>query len=237
MSADEMSLDRQRSLWNHYQENDHIFDRSRARLDHLARRAMKRSSGRRGGVLTIGVGNGYLEQQLRQADVRLTAVDLDPASLSRVAAQGVPGVDALIEGLPIRTGGVAVVVASEVLEHLDEEQGVAAVREVRRVLEPGGWFLGTVPYAEDLSFSTVACPDCRLVFHRWGHQRRFDRDSLRDQLGAQLEVRRVDVRAFADIRGRGVGGAVKGLARSALGRLGNPMASPSLVFEAAAPGA
>jgi hypothetical protein len=58
---------------------------------------------------------------------------------------------------------------------------------------------------------------------------------LRHQLGAELQVERVDVRAFADVRGRGAGGAVKGLARSVLGRMGNSMASPSLVFEAAAP--
>jgi hypothetical protein len=46
-------------------------------------------------------------------------------------------------------------------------------------VKPGGYFLGTVPYKEDLDENKVICPDCGKIFHRWGHQQSFDETKLR----------------------------------------------------------
>ena len=48
----------------------------------------------------------------------------------------------------------------------------------------------------------------------------------------RLDVRRVDVRAFPKIRGRGPAGMVKGVLRWVLGRRGVAVTAPVLVFEA-----
>lgn len=47
-------------------------------------------------------------------------------------------------GLPLATGSADAVVASHLLEHLPDPG--SAIREVRRVLRPGGIFLGVVPF-------------------------------------------------------------------------------------------
>jgi hypothetical protein len=91
--------------------------------------------------------------------------------------------------------------------------------------------LGTVPFAEELQDSVVVCPCCGEQFHRWGHQRSFDRIALRQELQGTFAIRRLGVRAFPQIRGLGVAGIAKGSARWLLGRRGVAISSPCLVFE------
>ena len=57
-----------------------------------------------------------------------------------------PAVDVVtdIESLPFATGTVDVVFASHVLEHVRDL--VVALREIRRVLRPGGFLVAWVPY-------------------------------------------------------------------------------------------
>jgi len=59
----------------------------------------------------------------------------------------------------------------EVVEHLLDEQIEPTVREVERLLAPGGHVVVTAPNEEHLVFERVHCPDCGATFHRWQHQR------------------------------------------------------------------
>jgi SAM-dependent methyltransferase len=92
-------------------------------------------------ILDIGCGEG-------QAARRLTAlgsevIGLDPTraqlQLARERAGGPAYAHAIAEALPCRSRSFDAVVMCLVIEHIEEHE--AAIREVARVLEPGGRFL------------------------------------------------------------------------------------------------
>ena len=98
-------------------------------------------------VLDIGAGEGYLAQRVHAAiaehglSARLEACDLFPENFS------VPGVPCrpidLDGGLPLLDASVDLAYSVEVLEHLEDQ--FAFLREVQRVLRPGGRFVVTTP--------------------------------------------------------------------------------------------
>ena len=98
-------------------------------------------------VLDIGAGEGYLAQRVhaviveRGLSARLEACDLFPDNFH------VPDVHCrpidLDGGLPLPDASVDLAYSVEVLEHLEDQFGF--LREVQRVLRPGGRFIVTTP--------------------------------------------------------------------------------------------
>ncbi len=94
-------------------------------------------------VLDLGCGRGGLVELIWR-DVRLGAgIDPDLASLAEHRAVGMPVVRGLGERLPFVDGSFDLVVCLWVLEHLKEP--AATLREVRRVLKPGGHLVFVTP--------------------------------------------------------------------------------------------
>jgi ubiquinone/menaquinone biosynthesis C-methylase UbiE len=99
---------------------------------------------RRGGVLDVGCGTGTLAIALAAArpDATVTGVDGDPEALA--IADGKPGAarvtwaPGLADALPAEDDSADVVVASLLFHHLDRPAKRAALREIARVLKPGG---------------------------------------------------------------------------------------------------
>jgi SAM-dependent methyltransferase len=67
----------------------------------------------------------------------------------------------------------------EVLEHLLPGHAEAGLREIRRVLRPGGLLLVSTPHAERLEDHRVVCPNCGALFHSVQHVRSFTAGTLR----------------------------------------------------------
>lgn len=224
----------QHKLWSFYQNRHaHSFCGAHARLDYIVRDAVRR--GCRSGwarVLNIGAGDGYLEMRGRQLEWHMYTLDPDDETTRRLRAAGVQAFQGVIEKMPFETDFFDSVVASEVLEHLKPAQLDAGLREVSRVLKPTGWFLGTVPFQEDLTLNTVMCPHCGQVFHRWGHEAAFDAGKLENRLKPYFGVVQLQVRAFVSMHGRKLPEKLKGLVRLALGRCGAAIAAPNLYFAA-----
>ncbi|MEX2173051.1 MAG: class I SAM-dependent methyltransferase [Pirellulaceae bacterium] len=221
----------QRRIWQHFQNAaPESFAAAHPRLDYLLRQIARRSAAGTPIVLNIGIGDGYLERQAQARGWKIRALDPDEQAVARLAAEGIDACQGLIERLPLAAQSCDFVVASEVLEHLTPQQRTAGVAEIGRVLRIGGWFLGTVPYREILADQTAVCPECGLVFHRWGHQQSFDEADIRGELEPLFRVQRIGHTAFVRLRGRGLGGAVKSLARLALAKLGEPIAFPTLYW-------
>ncbi|WP_306214559.1 class I SAM-dependent methyltransferase [Actinoplanes sp. RD1] len=97
-------------------------------------------------VLEIGCGPGDLLLRLarRTPDAPATGIDPDPAALRRARRKaGRAGLTVRFEhayaaGLPLPDGSVDRVLSSYMFHHLDAAGKVAALREVARVLRPGG---------------------------------------------------------------------------------------------------
>ena len=97
-------------------------------------------------VLDLGCRTGALTQHYATGNT-VVGVDVDRSALEQAAARlGIETVWADVEEeLPFPDASFDVVVAGELLEHLADP--AAAVAHVRRVLRPGGRFVGSVPNA------------------------------------------------------------------------------------------
>lgn len=184
-------------------------------------------------VLNVGVGNGHFERQAVQRGWEVHSLDPVAAALAPLESLKVHAHVGLIERMPLADESCDCVVTSEVLEHLTEKQGKLALAEVVRVLRPGGLFLGTVPYHENLAASQVICPHCGELFHRWGHHRSFDEASLHSELSSHFTMKTLRCTAFPGFRGRSLAGKTKSLIRIALAQCRQMIAIPSLYWCAA----
>ncbi len=138
-------------------------------------------------VLDVGAGDGSLMLALeRRGFSPVEGLDLVPQS-PRVK----PG---SITALPYADGTWQTAFCTEVIEHLEPEQARAGLREIVRILAPGGRLVVTVPFDEDLRKNTLTCPECKCHFHRYGHRQTFTREAfaalLRDA-GFEIETLKV----------------------------------------------
>ena len=96
-------------------------------------------------VLDLGCRDGALTSRYAEGN-EVVGVDADREALAEAAKLGIETRWAdLDEPLPFDEAGFDVVVAGELLEHLRDPARVVA--DVRRVLRPGGTFVGSVPNA------------------------------------------------------------------------------------------
>jgi len=80
-------------------------------------------------------------------------------------------------------GQFDVVILSEVIEHLFDEDIPLVLNAIHRFLRPGGTLIVTTPNNENREASSVYCPTCRHIFHPWQHVRSFTADTLTAVLG------------------------------------------------------
>ena len=138
-----------------------------------------------GTILDVGCGSGQTLAWFAQrfGEWRTLGCDISPEAVTAAARSGFEITRASALALPYPTGVADVVVSLDVLQHVPLGGGdVAALREMRRVLKPGGWlFVRT----NAQSFPATA-DDQAHQFHRY--EPRELRDKLRT---AGFEVRRL----------------------------------------------
>jgi 2-polyprenyl-6-hydroxyphenyl methylase/3-demethylubiquinone-9 3-methyltransferase len=87
-------------------------------------------------LVDLACGGGLMAPHVARLGYRHVGVDLGAAGLAVAAAHGVRVVRASVLGVPLRDGCADVVVAGEILEHVDDD--VAVLAEAARLLRPGG---------------------------------------------------------------------------------------------------
>ena len=224
-------------IWEHFQTTRvDAFDRAHGRYLAMAA-AARRRFGRDGGrVLNIGVGPARLERMLLERGWRVASLDPSANALAALAGLDVDARCGYAQQMPFEAGAFDIVVASEVLEHIEPATRAQVLPEIARVLAPGGWFVGSVPYREVLADQEVICPDCAKVFHRWGHVSSFDLPQLQSELSQSFEAVSCHRRSFVDWgAARSPMRLAKAMAQAVLGRMGEAMANPSIEFAARKP--
>ncbi len=158
--------------------------RHRWRVRWLARWVLRLAQG--GPVLDIGCGYGALAGELAARGHQILAMDID---LRRLRHQQRAAHACRLEGrlaifaadgtaMPLPDNCLSLAVAGEVLEHIANDG--AFVREVARILRPGGRLVATVP---------AGAHRCGTFDRYAGHLRRYDRQQLWDLAAANgLEV-------------------------------------------------
>lgn len=121
-------------------------------------------------ILDAGCAMGDL--LIRVSDRELYGCDQTAAYLEVAAQRGVHTTLCDIEAMPYADDSFVAVIATDVLEHVLDLN--AAVREMVRVLRPGGVLIIRSPDSEDLTgYLDPSYP------YRFAHLRRFDEPSLR----------------------------------------------------------
>ena len=225
MSNAQETVAHQEAIWDHFQnEGKRSFDGSRARLAHLARVAARVSpKGSAADVLDVGVGAGQFAEASLALGLTVSCLDPNERAIAALRERLALGDRARVgtsAEMPFESETFDVVCLSEVLEHLADDVLERTLDEVRRVLRPGGAFLGTVPAREDLELSTAVCPDCGKSFHRWGHVRSFSAASLSELLGRAFTVEHLSSRPFPNWATLNWKGKTSGLLKLGLARLG-----------------
>ena len=221
----------QQRIWSHFQSqaNESIFRASHARHAALLRTIRRLGAAAQAAVLNIGVGDGNFERLVQRQGWTSYSLDPDEVALGRLSAEGIQAQVGFIDSIPFADAQFDFVVASEVLEHLTPQQRADGLREIRRTLKPGGYFLGTVPYREDLSLNMTVCPRCAHLFHRWGHTTAFDRTQIRAELAPYFAVKHCRRTAFVEFRGRSLAGKAKSALRLLMAQCGAAIAVPSIL--------
>lgn len=139
-----MGNNRQRRRWDHRAPSwDH---QGSAGLEAVVASVLTVAQVRRGTVVVdLGAGTGSLSLPLAEQGADVTAVDISPAMLERVAEKAAgAGLDrvkcvvARVENFDLPPASVDLVVSSYALHHLRDADKEALVRAVTRWLRPGG---------------------------------------------------------------------------------------------------
>ncbi len=134
-------MDRDFELQTHRAEDRHWWYRGRRRVLDVVLRSLDVPVGAR--VLDAGCGSGRNMVELRRFG-EVTGIELSRPSVEAARARDVGEV---VEGsvleMPFADDSFELAVSLDVIEHLEDDIG--ALRELRRVVAPGGQLLVTVP--------------------------------------------------------------------------------------------
>ena len=129
-------------------------------------------------VLDLGSGSGWVAKELTLKNAHVFSVDLSQKNLVKIRTglhdSSADFVFADAYHLPFRAGAFDLVVASEVLEHLDSP--AAVLRELQRVLIPEGKMVASTPYKERIQY--YLCIHCNKKTPANAHLHSFDEHLL-----------------------------------------------------------
>ncbi len=221
----------QQRIWDHFQNRaPESFKGAKPRLDYIVKQIIRNKQNKRPSILNIGAGDGYLEYSFKKIGWDIYSLDPNEEVITRMIDEGVKGHCGSIEHTPFSDHTFDFVVASEVLEHLTDDQRKQGLKEIARILKEDGYFIGTVPYCEDLFLNEVVCPKCGDIFNRWGHQRSFDCSDIRLEFSPFFKRMTIKTTAFVSFLNEPLFRKIKNLVYLVRGKLGSKLLTTSIYF-------
>jgi ubiquinone/menaquinone biosynthesis C-methylase UbiE len=113
------------------------------------------------GLLELGAGYGEFSKSIRAA--RKWALDCNPALIEYWGDEVTPLIQQAFDKLPLASGSMGTVFASNFFEHFTQDEGRQILSEVWRVLRPGGRLIVVQPnfrleprrYFDDYTHKTI----------------------------------------------------------------------------------
>lgn len=173
--------DKDRKMWVYYQEDrPEVFDSTHNRHEKVSKEVEKYLKPK-SKILEIGFGDGYLLKLLSKK-YDCWGADIDKAIIEKIekTTSGVKFSVIDTDGkLPVENEYFDGFIASEVLEHMTNEELGVCVSEIERILKRDGYAFVTVPAEETLKENECLCPNCGTVFHKWGHKQYWNENKIR----------------------------------------------------------
>jgi ubiquinone/menaquinone biosynthesis C-methylase UbiE len=132
-------------------------------------------------VLDVGCGSGLIANRIDGSRL-VVGLDLSRIALSRVNRDKVEADSAF---LPFKDDYFDIVIAAELLEHLDDKSLDMAVAEFQRVSRK--YVLTSVPFEENPWETYVKCAECGLEYSPYGHRQYFDIERMAGLIAAKRE--------------------------------------------------
>lgn len=182
------------TIWSFYQgENRTSLLQSHPRHDRLFKLISQKASPQ-SVIVDIGFGDGYLLKRLSSRFTNIHGVDISASNIETTQKVIPSATFHLVkdEVLPFEDASVDILITSEVLEHMTDEELVNTRNEARRVLKQGGLWISTVPAREVLLDNACICPSCGHEFHRWGHKRSWSQEEFKkyfEQSFSKVEIK------------------------------------------------
>ena len=141
-------------------------------------------------ILDIGAGDGSLINALRKKGFKnVVGIDLEPKNESVIKGDA--------SNLKFKSAEFDIVVLTEVIEHLNNEQIPKVLNEIFRVLHKNGKLIVTTPYKENFEQNMVCCPNCKNKFHRYGHEQLFNSESELVKLFAENKFKIIWMKPYS----------------------------------------
>ncbi|MEN0001289.1 MAG: class I SAM-dependent methyltransferase [Pseudomonadota bacterium] len=119
-------------------------------------------------ILDLGAGVGRHALWLAGQGFDATALDAAPEGLAEIDKVGsVETVEARMDDLPFADGAFDHIVSWNVIYHCDENILLRTIAEMRRVLKPGGTFIGTMLSARRLPSERDTAPGREISRNTW----------------------------------------------------------------------
>ncbi len=134
-------------------------------------------SGKSPKVLDIGCGSGVLlHKTFAPMGFDCYGVDLSPERMER-ARRDYPEMTFAVGSMkssPFPDDTFDLVVSTQMVEHLLDDDLEPSFAEMSRLVKPGGLVMITTRYDEDMSQGHNVCPDCHAVYRYSQHLQSFD---------------------------------------------------------------
>lgn len=134
-------------------------------------------------ILENGFGDWYLLDKLSKSGYKVVGQDISQENIDITKKQWNNDIHFVLGDVSwsilADNNSLDGYIASEVLEHMTDEELPIHIKEIYRILKNGGYWFITFPAKENLKANECICPKCGEIFHKRWHKQYRDEEKIR----------------------------------------------------------